>query len=72
MQAVFNNLLKNPMLAQSAAAGAAAAANLPPPCVPQPGITSSGHPLIPGPSSSSVPPTGGDDNGFIFFEKIFF
>ena len=60
MQAVLNNFFKNPMIGQSSAG---AATNLPPPCVPQAGIPSSGHPLMPGPSSSSVPPTGGGDEG---------
>ncbi|KAL7074317.1 hypothetical protein ACQ4LE_006407 [Meloidogyne hapla] len=54
---IFNNLLKNPMLAGANAGGA----NQPQPVIPQPGMPSSSQPLMPGPSSSSVPPTGGGD-----------
>ena len=69
MQQLFNNILKNPMLA--GANNVAGGGPSQPPCIPQQ-IPSSNHPLMPGPSSSSsVPPTGGGDEGMRNLKKFF-
>jgi hypothetical protein len=62
MQAMFSNFFKNPMIG-GAATGAA---GLPPPGIPPIAPTVSGAAsLMPGPSSSSVPPTGAEEGGLL-------
>ncbi|CAK5090219.1 unnamed protein product [Meloidogyne enterolobii] len=63
MQQLFNNILKNPILAGANNVAAGSGGPPQPSCIPQQ-LPSSNHPLMPGPSSSSsVPPTGGGDEG---------